>query len=75
MEDIQMKLKKMGVSDLEQMKVGSAKVFEYKTPREYETAKTICSRYGRIFDRRFSVRDNHDNTFIVMCKARDNESK
>lgn len=64
-------LKKMTVADLEQMRTGNARVFEYKTPREYETAKTLCSRYGRIFDRRFSCSDNHDGTFSVICKTRD----
>lgn len=65
-----MELKKMTVADLQQLKVGNARVFLYKTLREYETAKTICSKYGRIFNRRFSCTDNHDNTFTVICKER-----
>lgn len=60
----------MQVADLELMKVGNAKVFGYENYREYETAKSVCSRYGRIFDLRYSCTDNHDNTFTVICKKR-----
>lgn len=60
----------MQVSDLEAMRVGNAKVFDYGNYREYETAKTICSKYGRILERRFSCCDNHDHTFTVICKER-----
>ena len=66
-----MKLKNMQVADLEVMKVGGAKVFSYTNYRQYETAKTLCSKYGRILDRRFSCSDNHDNTFTVICKERE----
>ena len=65
-----MELRKLQVADLEAMKAGNAKVFDYENYRQYETAKSLCSRYGRILGMRFSCTDNHDGTFTVLANER-----
>ena len=58
-----MELRKLQVADLEAMKAGNAKVFDYENYRQYES-------YGRILGMRFSCTDNHDGTFTVLANER-----
>lgn len=65
-----MKLKKITADDLSLMKAGDAQVFEYGNYVEYDSAKSLCYKYGKRLNKLFSCTDNKDHTYTVICKER-----